>query len=126
MEELIEDLKTKIEKAQTLKENLVKMGVTELSISNFDSFISSNEKVLVGFANLDCDACDAIMPIIGEILEETGVKLGRVEAKQTGAQPLFSMWRPDIPGIFVFQNGKMIERIGQAITKETILKALEN
>ncbi|MEA4978161.1 MAG: thioredoxin [Methanomassiliicoccaceae archaeon] len=98
--------------------------VTELNESNFDSFIGSNNKVLIDCWAPWCGPCRRMGPIIDEISSETKdfavAKLNTDENQAISARFRINA----IPTLLVFKDGVLVQTLVGLRPKDDILKIM--
>ncbi len=102
------------------------MGVVKLTDQNFeDEVLKSSIPVLVDFWAAWCGPCRVIAPIIEELAEElTGkVKVCKLNVDENPVTPGKFGIRA-IPTLIIFKNGIPVETIVGAVSKVTILNAI--
>lgn len=102
------------------------MSVVKLTDQNFeDEVLKSPTPVLVDFWAAWCGPCRVIAPIIEELADElTGkVKVCKLNVDENPVTPGKFGIRA-IPTLIIFKNGSPVETIVGAVSKSTILNAL--
>lgn len=100
--------------------------VIEFTDSNFESEVLKSEvPVLVDFWATWCGPCRAIAPIIDELaVEYKGrLKVGKVDTDRHSKYAV-QLGVSSIPAIFVFKNGKVVDRIIGARPKTAFVNAI--
>jgi len=80
-----------------------------LNQENFDSFISSEERVIVDFHASWCGPCKAMTPLVEQLDDEFPNRVGKVDVDECpDVAARFGI--KSIPTVLVFQSGAMVER----------------
>lgn len=102
--------------------------MVELTKENFDGEVIKSElPYLVDFWASWCGPCRMVSPIIDEISEEYAGKInvGKVNVDEQGA--LASEFAiVSIPTIMIFKNGKVVEKIVGARSKDDFCDIIDN
>ena len=101
------------------------MSVENLSESSFKNFISKGN-VIVDFYADWCGPCKIISPIVEQLAKEIkDVKFGKldVDTENEVAQEYDVM---SIPTLIFFKNGKQVERIVGAMSKEELESVIKD
>lgn len=102
------------------------MGAQKITDENFETeVLQSNTPVLVDFWAAWCGPCRIIAPIIEEIAEEYEgrVKVCKLNVDENPITPGKYGIRA-IPTLIIFKNGEPIDIIVGAVSKNTIVNAL--
>lgn len=96
----------------------------DLTVDNFNDFITSNKIAIVDFWAIWCGPCKTMKPILEEFESDNGIVIGKVDADKntliTGKYDVVS-----IPTVLVFENGVPVHRIIGAMPKHKLAKELE-
>ena len=96
---------------------------TVLTLSNFDSTVSSPELTVVDFWATWCGPCKMIAPVLEEIVNETGLSLGKVnvdEERELAVKYNIQF----IPTLLFFKDGKEINRLTGYMDKNSLMSAI--
>ena len=100
----------------------------ELNKNNFaDEVLKSTMPVLVDFWASWCGPCQMLGPILKEVDKELNdkVMLGKVNVDEN--QKLSQEYKIDaIPAVFIFKNGKAVEKIIGLQTKDFLVNKLKS
>ena len=101
------------------------MAVKNLTLKDFDKFIGSGNSVIDFYADW-CGPCKIISPIVEQLSKEIkDVKFGKldVDTENEVAQEYDVM---SIPTLIFFKNGKQVERIVGAMSKEELESVIKD
>ena len=101
------------------------MGEKNLTNDNFDEIVDGEKPVLVDFWAPWCGPCQMMEPIIEEVAKETkGVVVGKVNIDENPklAEKYNVM---SIPTFLLFKNGKVVNQIVGAVSKEALLQMIK-
>ena len=96
---------------------------TVLTLSNFDSTVSSPELTVVDFWATWCGPCKMIAPVLEEIVNETGLSLGKVnvdEERELAVKYNIQF----IPTLLFFKDGKEINRLTGYMDKNSLMSVI--
>lgn len=102
-------------------------NLVQLTDSEFDSAISSNPLVLVDFWAEWCYPCKVIAPLIEEMAKAYHGNLvcAKLNIDDNQATPAkFSI--TGIPTVLIFKDGKLVERIVGAVSKDHLEGKIKN
>lgn len=97
------------------------MPVLEITSENFEEEVLKSDKpVLLDFWAVWCGPCAMLSPLVEEFADEhPEVKVGKVNTdKQMALAQQFGI--SAIPALFVFKDGKVVQKSVGAIPKEEI------
>lgn len=102
------------------------MPVVHLTNDNFENeVVKSKLPVLVDFWAEWCGPCRAIAPVIDEISNEMGSKLKVAKVNVDEAQELAAQFNiMSIPTLLVFKDGKPVEQIIGAMSKDQLVQRI--
>jgi len=93
---------------------------TVLTLENFEQTVGSPDLTVVDFWATWCGPCKMIAPILEEIVNETGLSLGKVNVDEQ--RPLAVKYRIQfIPTLVFFKNGKELGRVSGYREKKDLL-----
>jgi thioredoxin 1 len=100
--------------------------ITELNESNFDSFVSKEGVVLVDIWATWCGPCKVIAPIIDELSVEylNKIRVGKCDA-DANRDKVMSLGVRNIPTIFIYKDGQLMESSAGAATKAKLVELIE-
>ena len=102
--------------------------VESITNDNFEKeVINSNKTVLIDFYADWCGPCKLMSPIVDEISEELAdtLKVGKVNVDDNiELAEKFEIM--SIPTLLIFKNGEMANKIIGAVSKDEILKAIND
>ena len=101
------------------------MSVRNIMKENFESEVRNAEKVvLLDFFAAWCGPCRMVSPIIDEIAEEReDIVVGKVDVdKESELAGRFQVY--SIPTLVVMKDGKVLQQVTGARSKDQILKML--
>jgi thioredoxin 1 len=99
--------------------------ITELNENNYDDFVGSGV-VLVDVWAPWCSPCKMISPIIDEISSNyvDKIKVGKFDA-ETNRDKVMELGVRNIPTIFFYKNGKIVESTHGAVTKKKLTDIID-
>ena len=100
------------------------MELQKINEDSFDSFIQSDEPVMVDFYATGCESCKAMMPILEKIVAENeNIKIAKVDIDENrGLVEKYGL--KSIPTLMVFQKGELKETSIGRIPKDKVLELL--
>lgn len=100
------------------------MELQKINEDSFDSFIQSDEPVMVDFYATWCESCKAMMPILEKIVAENdSFKIAKVDIDENrGLVERYGL--KSIPTLMVFQKGELKETSIGRIPKDKVLELL--
>lgn len=107
--------------------SIFKMSLINITDKNFkDEVLKSNLPVLVDFWASWCAPCKMIAPIIEELAKEYKgkIKIGKLNVEENQGIPT-QYGVMSIPTLMFFKEGKVIEQINGALSKQQLKKKIE-
>ena len=102
------------------------MSAKKVDAKEFDTLINAYKPVLVDFFATWCGPCQMMEPIIEEIAKEARdfevLKIDIDQAPELAAK--YNVM--GVPTFIVFKNGKEMDRIAQAVSKDILLEKIRN
>ena len=100
------------------------MELQKINEDSFDSFIQSDEPVMVDFYATWCESCKAMMQIHKKIVAENeNIKIAKVDIDENrGLVEKYGL--KSIPTLMVFQKGELKETSIGRIPKDKVLELL--
>ena len=100
--------------------------MTQVTKENFQSTIDNNELVLIDFYGDYCMPCKQLSPILDLVGAELGEQLliAKVDAV-TNADLAKEMSVRSIPAVFIFKNGKQVDKFVGLKQKADIIEMLK-
>ena len=100
------------------------MELQKINEDSFDSFIQSDDPVMVDFYATWCESCKAMMPILEKIVAENeNIKIAKVDIDENrGLVEKYGL--KSIPTLMVFQKGELKETSIGRIPKDKVLELL--
>jgi thioredoxin 1 len=96
-------------------------------MSNFTDIINSPKPVLVDFFATWCGPCKMLAPILKEVKDELGENISIIKIDVDKNQPLAAQYQVrGVPTMMLFQNGKQLWRQSGVISKQEIVKIIQN
>lgn len=96
-------------------------------MSNFIDIINSPKPVLVDFFATWCGPCQMLAPILKEVKDELGDKVTIIKIDVDKNQPLAAQYQVrGVPTMLLFQNGKQVWRQSGVLSKQEIVKIIQN
>ncbi len=83
------------------------MGVVHLKAESFKEFIQSKELAIVDFWATWCGPCRMIAPVLDELNEKTGQKVGKVNVDEED-ELIKAFQIHSIPTLLAFKGGKLV------------------
>ncbi len=102
------------------------LGVVKLTSSSFDSFLNTDQPILVDFWADWCMPCRMMAPVMEELAQAyTGrVKFGKVNVDEN-PQIASRYGIMSIPHFLIFKNGTRVEKIVGAVGRDPLENALK-
>jgi len=99
--------------------------ITELNDSNFNTFISDNELVLVDIWAQWCGPCKMISPIVDQLsIDFQGqLSVGKIDADYN-RDIVSELGVRNIPTIILYKNGEVVDRSVGSTTKEKLTEMI--
>ncbi|WJY90770.1 thioredoxin [Corynebacterium confusum] len=103
-------------------------NVKEVTTDNFRSeVIEAGKPVVVDFWADWCGPCKKLSPLLDEIAEELGDKVGVVKVNVEEQRNLAAMFQiMSLPSVLIFNNGEKVEEFAGLRSKEDILSKINN
>ena len=100
------------------------MELQKINEDSFDSFIQSDDPVMVDFYATWCESCKGMMPILEKIVAENeNIKIAKVDIDENrGLVEKYGL--KSIPTLMVFQKGELKETSIGRIPKDKVLELL--
>ena len=96
-------------------------------MSNFTTIIASSKPVLVDFFATWCGPCKMLAPILKEVKDELGEQISIFKIDVDKNQQLAAQYQVrGVPTMLLFQNGKQIWRQSGVLSKQDIIKVIQN
>jgi thioredoxin 1 len=95
-----------------------------LSLSTFDSFISSETLTVVDFWATWCGPCKMLAPVLEEIVSETDLSLGKVNVDEE-RELAVKFGIQFIPTLVFFKSGEEVVRISGYREKSDLLSLIK-
>lgn len=97
-------------------------------MEKFQNLINSSKPVLVDFFATWCGPCHMLAPILKEVKESMGdrvtiIKVDVDKNRELMMNPQFQV--KGVPTLMLFQNGKMLWRQSGVLSKDDIVKTIE-
>lgn len=100
------------------------MELQKLTEESFDSFIQSDEPVIVDFFATWCGSCTSLMPVLEKVTDENpDVKIAKVDVDEHRDLAI-KYGIKSIPALLVFQNGEVKNTSVGFIPKSKVLELL--
>jgi len=95
--------------------------ITELNDSNFNTFTTENELVLVDIWAEWCGPCKMIAPIVDQLsIDFQGqLSVGKLDA-DSNRDIVTELGVRNIPTILIYRNGEVVDRSVGSVTKEKL------
>lgn len=98
--------------------------IVTLTAKSYEQEISKG-LVLVDYWAVWCGPCRKMEPVLEQIAAETDVKVGKLNVDDYKAVAR-AKGVSTIPTMFIYKDGKEVERLAGVYTKEKLLKVLNN
>ena len=96
-------------------------------MSNFTDIINSSKPVLVDFFATWCGPCQMLAAILKEVKDEMGENISIIKIDVDKNQQLAAQYQVrGVPTMMLFQNGKRLWRQSGVLTKQEIIKIIQN
>ncbi|UPQ80887.1 thioredoxin [Flavobacterium azooxidireducens] len=96
-------------------------------MSSFIDIINSPKPVLVDFFATWCGPCQMLAPILKEVKDELGENISIIKIDVDKNQPLAAQYQVrGVPTMMLFQNGKQLWRQSGVLSKQEIIKIIQN
>ena len=97
-------------------------------MEKFQNLINGSKPVLVDFFATWCGPCQMLAPILKEVKESIGdrvtiIKVDVDKNRELMMNPQFQV--KGVPTLMLFQNGKMLWRQSGVLSKDDIVKTIE-
>jgi thioredoxin 1 len=99
--------------------------ITELNDSNFNTFTTENELVLVDIWAEWCGPCKMIAPIVDQLsIDFQGqLSVGKLDA-DSNRDIVTELGVRNIPTILIYRNGEVVDRSVGSVTKEKLTEII--
>lgn len=99
--------------------------ITELNDSNFNTFTTENELVLVDIWAEWCGPCKMIAPIVDQLsIDFQGqLSVGKLDA-DSNRDIVTELGVRNIPTILLYKNGEVVDRSVGSVTKEKLTEII--
>lgn len=96
-------------------------------MSNFTDIINSSKPVLVDFFATWCGPCKMLAPILKEVKDELGENISIIKIDVDKNQQLAAQYQVrGVPTMMLFQHGKQLWRQSGVLSKQEIIKVIQN
>ena len=96
-------------------------------MSNFDNIIQSEKPVLIDFFATWCGPCKALAPILKEVKDSLGDRISIIKIDVDKNQEIASKYQVrGVPTMILFINGEQLWRQSGVLSKEEIIKTINN
>ena len=96
-------------------------------MADFTTIINSPRPVLVDFFATWCGPCQMLAPILKEVKDELGDAVSIIKMDVDKNQQLAAQFRVrGVPTLMLFQNGKQLWRQSGVLSKQEIIKIIQN
>ena len=94
-------------------------------MSNFDTFIKSENPVLIDFFATWCGPCKALAPILKQVKDSLGEQITILKIDVDKNQQMSNQYKVrGVPTMILFQEGKQLWRQSGVLSKEEIIKTI--
>lgn len=96
-------------------------------MSTFTEIINSPKPVLVDFFATWCGPCQMLAPVLKEVKNELGENILIIKIDVDKNQQLANQYQvKGVPTMILFQNGKQLWRQSGVLSKQEIIKIIQN
>jgi thioredoxin 1 len=93
--------------------------------SSFQNIINSEKPVLIDFYATWCGPCQTLGPILKLVKDDLGEKISIIKIDVDKNQEIASMYQVrGVPTMMLYQNGKQLWRQSGVLSKEEIIKII--
>lgn len=94
-------------------------------MSNFNTIINSEKPVLVDFFATWCGPCKMLSPILKEVKDNLGDRIGIIKIDVDKNQQVAAQYQVrGVPTMILFQKGKQLWRQSGVVDKNTLIKII--
>jgi thioredoxin 1 len=98
-----------------------------IKMSNFNNIIQSEKPVLIDFFATWCGLCKALSPILKEVKDSLGDRISIIKIDVDKNQEVASKYQVGgVPTMILFKNGQQLWRQSGVLSKEEIIKTINN
>lgn len=99
----------------------------QITDANFNEYLSSDKPMVLDFWAEWCGPCRMVSPIIDELAEEykDRVNIGKVDV-DSNDEVVGQFGIRNIPTILFFKDGKMVDKMVGATSKEKFIEKIES
>jgi thioredoxin 1 len=103
------------------------LTLKRIKMSNFDNIIQSEKPVLIDFFATWCGPCKALAPILKEVKDSLGDRISIIKIDVDKNQEIASKYQVrGVPTMILFKKGQQLWRQSGVLSKEEIIKTINN